>query len=218
MYRIRKEYNLDFSEDIVDTLTFPATLPAIIDDPVSYLPRDIPHHDILIALAVNEELLYSFLKQFPQSRAVIVPIEETHWVSPFAISSIRELCNRNRIEISFPKPFCHFNPSSPILKDFKKRYKIGIPELQIHTENRVIKELYVKCSAPCGATYYTAQGLKGKSLDDDLILVIDKCLSSYPCTAGTELDREFEDSIIHHAVKIQRNVLSSIKDFIPDRT
>ena len=59
--------------------------------------------------------------------------------------------------------------------------------------------------------YYTAQGLRGKSLDDNLEYLIDKLLSCYPCTGSTLLDNDFQDSIIHQAVKIQREILYNIK-------
>jgi hypothetical protein len=211
----RTAYDLDFSETIAGVIRFPAILPAIIDEPLEFIPKDIPHHDILISIAVNEEILFSFLKRHTISKGVIVPIEESGWISPYGQRIITELCEQRKIEIDFPKPFCSFDPKEGILKEFKTLYRIGQPKLCIDLEKGVVVHAEVVSSAPCGATYFTAKGLTGKSVDEDLVFLIDKLLSSYPCTAGTDFDKEFQDSIIHQAVRIQRGVLSSIEKYLP---
>ncbi len=214
----RDGYGLDFSQEIAGVLSFPARLPVMIDDPESYLPRDIPAHDVLVAISVHEELLLSFIDMFPVSRGIIVPSEAPGWISPYAKKKILEKCAEKHIEVAFPKPFCSFSPRSGILLEFQEYFRVGKPKLQIHLENNIIRNARVECSAPCGATYYTARGLTGKGLDEDLVMVIDTMLSSYPCTASTEVDREFQDSIIHQAVKIQRSVLSPVQHLIPKRS
>jgi len=214
----REGYGLDFSKDIAGVVTFPAHLPVMIDDPESYLPCDIPAHDVLVAISVHEELLLSFIDMYPVSRGIIVPSEAPGWVSPYAKKMISEKCAHNNIEVAFPKPFCSFSPHSGILQEFQKYFRVGKPRLHIHMEKNIIRYATVECSAPCGATYHTARGLTGKGLDEDLVMVIDTMLSSYPCTASTEVDREFQDSIIHQAVKIQRSVLSPIQHLISKRS
>jgi len=213
----RSKYQLDFSENITAVFNFPATLPAIIDDPEFFLPKAIPYHDVLISIAVNEEILYAFIKKYSVQKGIIVPVEESEWISPYGKKSITELCVQRNIELDFPKPFCSFDPKGGILKYFKDYFKIGKPEINIVLDDNRIKRTNVMCSAPCGATYFTARGLEGHRIEDDLCLIIDKQLSSYPCTASTELDREFQDSIIHQAVKIQRNILRSIDHLLPER-
>ena len=210
----RSGYTLNFSGNIAGVIRFPATLPAIIDDPETFLPRDVPSHDILIPIAINEEILLAFLDKFPTSKGVIVPLEESNWISPYGKGSITNFCKQRGIEVAFPKPFCSFDPLEGILRDFKNFFRIGKPELHIRLKGGVIEEAEVLCSAPCGATYFTARGLTGKGVEEDLVFIIDMLLSSYPCTAGSDLDREFQDSIIHRAVKIQRVVLRSMENFI----
>jgi hypothetical protein len=73
-----------------------------------------------------------------------------------------------------------------------------------------ITDAEVVCSAPCGATYFVARNIKGKKVDGNLVNSIDSLLSAYPCTASTEVDREFDDSIIHRAVQIQRELLRGL--------
>lgn len=214
----REGYKLDFSHDIAGVVSFPARLPVMIDDPESYIPSDVPPHDVLVAISVHEEILLSFIERFQVSRGIIIPSEAPGWISPYAKKTITDKCAEKNIEVAFPKPFCSFSPSSGILREFRNYFRVGKPRLNIHIEGNSIRYARVECSAPCGATYYTARGLTGKSLDEDLVMVIDTMLSSYPCTASTEVDREFQDSIIHQAVKIQRSVLSPITHLIPKRS
>jgi hypothetical protein len=162
-------------------------------------------------VGVNEEILFAFIERFSGPKGIIIPIERSDWVSPHAIRTIAEICKEKRTEISFPKPFCSFNPSEGILKDFRKQFRIGKPEVAFTVTGNRITEVKVLVSAPCGATYFTARGLKGKAITDNIEFIIDNRLSSFPCTADTAVDRDFRDSITHEAVKIQRSILAGLQ-------
>jgi hypothetical protein len=209
----RKRYELDFSEHIVQTIDVPALLPAMLDDPTEYLPASsgVADHDILVAVSVHEELLQSFIERFGTAMGVVIPIEEPWWLSPYGRSRIREHCAGRGIEVEFPKPFCSFNPEKGILKAFKERFRIGKPAIDYTVRHGRIVKTNVICSAPCGATYYVARNMEGRTVDRDLVNGIDALLSAYPCTASTEVDREFGDSIIHRAVQLQRDILRGLK-------
>ena len=203
----RGEYDLDFSSSVAGIIDFPSSMPAIIDDPYEFVPQDVPPHDVLVALSVNEEVLLAFLRRHSIARAVIVPIEQSDWITPYWEGAVSNFCEENGIEASFPKPFCSFDPVSGFLKEFKTKFRIGRPEIEFVLRDGRIKESYVLCSAPCGGTYFTARRLEGRRVDEDLAFVIDSALSAYPCTAGRTVDRDFNDSITHRAVKLQRDVL-----------
>lgn len=206
----RASYDLDFSEHISGVIEFPAVLPAILDEPQAFLPEEVPDHDVLLALSVNEEILIEFVERFDRARGIIVPIEESDWISPYAITQLTELCSRRRIEIAFPKPFCSFEPAfGTFLYEFRKAFRIGKPEIDFTVENGRIVEARVACSAPCGATYYTARWLKGEQIDENIERTLEKLISCYPCTAGHMIDSEFNDSIMHQACKIQRQIALS---------
>ena len=207
----RKEYNLDFSESIAGVIDFPSVLPAIIEEPEQYLPGKIPPHDVVVAIGVNEEIVISFSEKFSESKGIIIPIERSEWISPHAIRKISEICKEKEIEVSFPKPFCSFNPTSGILQEFRKHFRIGKPEIGFTVKDNIIISTDILVSAPCGATYFTARGLKDKNVNDNLKFIIDNQLSSFPCTADTAVDKEFKDSITHQAVKIQRDILVGLK-------
>ena len=206
----REGYDLDYSGSIAGILEVPATLPAMVDDPHEFLPRAVPDHDILIAVGVNEEILTAFMERYPIARGVVVPVEGSSWISPYARGAISTLCEKNGIEYAFPKPFCSFDPGTELLKAFRSEFRIGKPDIEFDIQEGVIKGARVRCSAPCGATYFTARRLEGRRIDEDLTFVIDSALSAYPCTADRAVDREYRDSITHQAVKIQRCVLEQI--------
>jgi len=206
----RGEYGLDFSSLVTGVIDLPSTMPAIIDDPYEFVPRDVPRHDVLIAISVNEELLLAFLMKHPLARAIIVPIEQSDWITPYGEGTISNFCEEKGIEVSFPKPFCSFDPVSGVLKEFKDNFRIGRPGIDFVFRDGIIIETRVLCSAPCGATYFTARSLEGKSVVENLAFVIDSALSAYPCTAGRTVDKDFNDSITHQAVKLQRIILKPL--------
>jgi hypothetical protein len=207
----RKGYKLDFSDSIAGILEFPARLPAILDDPEEYLPKSLPEHEVIIAIAVNEELLLALAERLNSTRGLIVPQEGSNWITPNYIQKISALCRENGIESAFPKPFCSFQASEGILAEFMKEFRIGRPRVSYKLKDGKIIKARVEVSAPCGATYYTCRGLTGRGIDEDLKFIIDNRLSAYPCTADHAVDREFNDSITHQAVKIQREILESLR-------
>lgn len=202
----RSGYGLNHSSSICGVITFSALLPAVIDDADEYLPAEVPPHDILIAISVNEEILMAFIEKFPIAKGIIVPIEGSRWISPNAIARMNAFCVGRGIEVAFPKPFCAFDPQSGILLQFKNRFGIGKPLVEFATENGTIQKVKVLTSAPCGATYYMARGLMGKTVDNDLEMAAMKLLSCYPCTADTAVDPEFGDSIMHKATQLQAKI------------
>ena len=210
-HNCRTGYKLDYLKNIVKIFEFPATLPFMLEEPEEYLPESVPEHDVLVAISVNEEILISFIKNFPVFKGVIVPIEDASWITPYGIKSITEICNEKGIEVAFPKPFCSFDPQEGVLLKFREYFKIGKPEIKFTVENETIKEAKVLCSAPCGATYYTACHLYGKKLEDNLEYIIDSSLFHYPCISGSNIDKDFNDSVMHHAVKLQRALLKPLK-------
>ncbi|MBF0430717.1 MAG: hypothetical protein HQK83_05530 [Fibrobacteria bacterium] len=207
----RRKYELDFSEHLAGIIDFPSVLPVMLDDPEEYLPDTVPSHDVAVIIAVNEEIVLSFVQQFSASKGIIIPIERSDVITPNYIQKIRKVCEDKGIVVAFPKPFCSFAPENGVLKEFQKIFKIGLPEVEYTIEDNVIKKAKVKVSAPCGATYFTCRGLIGKHIDDDLQFIIDKQISAYPCTADHAVDREFNDSITHEAVKRQRIILQKLK-------
>jgi thymidylate synthase len=207
----RSAYHLDYSRDIAGIIDFPARLPGVVEEPGAYLPHSAPEADVLVAIAVNEEILIALAEQWRQYRAIIVPVEAPDWISPSAVARITAICAARGVETAFPRPFCTFAPESGVLAAFREYFKIGLPSVNITTDHGVIVKTDIQSSAPCGATYFTCRGLAGLRVDDNLELVADKRLSAYPCTASTAVDPEYRDSLIHKATRAQRIIVDRLK-------
>jgi hypothetical protein len=206
----RRAYQRRFGQDIAAVVDFPARLPALLENPRDQVP-ELPRHDILLAINIHEQLLLEVLSRSRQwgTQAVIVPREAPDWIHGSTITTAMALGKTNEIEIAFPKPFCSFNPPpGSRLRDFKDYFHIGYPRVELTLENRKITRAWVHSSAPCGATYFIARWLVGKSLDDDLKFeIISKKWHCYPCTASMKYDNEIGDSILHLAGKYHFSIL-----------
>lgn len=211
----REHYGRRFGEDIVGVIALPGVLPYLLESPESHLPRDVPAHEILLAVNVHEQVLLEFLKRCRRwgTRGVVVPIESREWVSGSARAEAREICQAGGVEVAFPKPFCSFDPpAGSVLAEFRRRFHIGKPAVALKVSDGRIAEARVDVSAACGATYYVARWLAGMSLDDDLKFeVVAKRMHAYPCTASMGWDDEIGDTIMHVASQAHYEILAPLK-------
>lgn len=208
----RRPYGRDFGQDIAGVLTFSALLPYLLENPRDFLPPEIPRHDVLLAICIHEQILLEMLKICASAgtKAVVVPLEASAWITPAAREQAEAICARNRIEIAFPKPFCRFDPApGTVLDRFRRHFHIGAPEVRLEWDGDRISETHVEVSAACGATYYVARWLKGKTRDDDLRHdVVSRRFHSYPCTASMQHDDELGDSPLHVSGQAHYKILA----------
>jgi hypothetical protein len=216
-HHCRALYDLDKSDDIVGVFDFPAVLPHVLESPAELVPVDIPEHDVLLVINIHEQVLIEALKVCDSwgTRGVVVPMEAPDWVSQACRKEAESICKAKGIEIAFPKPFCGFRPEEgTVLDQFRQHFKIGYPEVELTVVDNVITRADVKISAACGATYYIARWLEGRSLDDNIeIEVISKKLHSYPCTASMERDPELhDDTPMHVSGEAHYAILAPVRD------
>lgn len=200
----RDQYPIQFAEDIVGLLQLPARLPVYVDDSEEYLPpaEEIEPHDVTLAINVHEDLLLSLppLLAAVGSKALIVPQDDTAWLSPGVRRQVERLCTELGIESAFPKPACSLEarPDQPVIQEFQRIYKIGRPKIVIQSRDGVIREARVVQSAPCGNTYYVAYNLAGQEIGPDLNeRVVAKYWHAFPCVGSMLTDPELGDSILH---------------------
>lgn len=209
----RNSYKRNYDQDIAAVIDFPAVLPYILENHSEYVPKDVPAHDILLVINIHEQILLEILKNCGNwgTKGVIVPLEAPDWASGAPKAQAYEICEIRNIEISFPKPFCSFNPpKGGVLAKFREYFHIGFPDVDLTTENERIVKAHVNVSAACGATYYIARWLVGRSLKDNLkIEVISKLLHSYPCTASMKWDNDIGDTPLHVAGQAHYKILPS---------
>ena len=210
----RRPYDRRFAQNIVGVIAFPAVLPYLLEDPGRYVPRAIPPHEILLAIDIHEQILVELLKRIVggPTRGVVVPVEAGDWISGSARKQAEAICLSRDVEISLPKPFCSFEPpAGSVLAEFRRRFHIGKPAVELTVREGKIERADVKVSAACGATYYVARWLAGKRVDDDLKYeVVAKRMHSYPCTASMKWDHELGDTIMHVASQAHYEILAAL--------
>ena len=210
----REGYDRRFASDIAAVIELPAALPHLLENPAEYVPADIPHHDVALAINIHEQVLVEFARRCGEygTRGLVVPMEAQDWVSGAARKQIRDLCAQTGVEVDFPKPFCDFDPpDGSVLARFRSRFCIGRPQVDLTVKGGIIEEAHVGVSAACGATYYVARWLVGRSVADDLAHeVVAKRLHSYPCMASMAWDDELGDTVMHVAGEAHYRILSQL--------
>ena len=186
----------------------PADLPRLIEDPERYLPKKIPAVDLCVASGVHQDLLLALPSRLEQKgvKGLITPIEDFREVPLGLQRQLAEECEDLAIEYAFPKPFCSLDPveAKPLISRFVWEFKLGKPSLRIGTQkrngSRVVQNVLVERSAPCGSTWYVAKKLIGEAVGKEGIReVVAKAHHSYPCTATMAVDPEIGEPILHKA-------------------
>jgi hypothetical protein len=198
----RDQYSVQFAQDIVGLLQLPARLPMYIDDPADYLPAELEPHDVAIVINVHEDLLLSLpeLVHAAGAQVLLVPQDDSDWLSPGVRRQTEALCKALGMECAFPKPACSLEArdDQPVLREFQRLYRIGRPKIVIQSRDGVIREARVVQSAPCGNTYYVAYNLAGQEITTDLNeRVVAKYWHSFPCVGSMTTDPELGDSLLH---------------------
>jgi hypothetical protein len=204
-------------------------VPDFIEEPENYLPINIPQVDFLLVVGIHQDLLSGlpyYLKD-KGVKAVIVPIEDPKWVPAGLQTQILEEFEKNGIQAAFPKPFCslskelneynkigfHLTKERNYIYEFIDHFKIGRPIISflLSKNGKSIEDTCVLQSAPCGSTYYIAQQLKGKYIEnhDELSLneKISKAHHAYPCNASMKHDPILKETILHVGGYLVRNAI-----------
>jgi len=183
----------------VNSYTFPATLPAIIDDPEPFLPRELPQADLLISLGEHQGVAQMIpdMVQRSGAKAVIAPADDRTWLPPGLAKQIKGKLERMGVDMVYPVPFCSLaekDSQNQYIREFAKHF--GRPELEIAFELENIKQVKVLRDAPCGSTRYVAEGLVGV-WERDAVEKSGLLHHQYPCLATMVKDQEFDDTLMH---------------------
>jgi len=187
-------------------LPAPSDLPAFIDEPEKYMPKNIPKADLCIATGLHKDLLLE-LPRFISNigiKGLVVPIEDFVEVPSGLRKQLEEKCVEFGLENAFPKPFCSLRASKdkPTISRLVNELKIGRPLLEISTVKRgnseVIESIIVRRCAPCGSSWYIARKLIGIETKKEILYgAIAKAHHSYPCTATMGVDPKEKEPILH---------------------
>jgi hypothetical protein len=144
------------------------------------------------------ELLPAIVKASGAS-AVIAPVDNRAWLPPGLAKQVERALQKVGATICFPVTFCALqekDSADPLIQEFSRFF--GAPEVEIAVESDRVKEVRVVRSAPCGSTYFVAEGLKGtKVMDAEEKSGI--LHHNYPCLATMNVDWQFHDTLMHRA-------------------
>lgn len=206
---------------VVYLIKQPQVLPQYLDDPVEYLPDQLPPHDVIIAVNIHDEILLELpdLAAAGGGKAIIVPREDPNWTTPWLREEIKKKCDELGLEVAFPKPFCSLteNPDHPAINKAIRDLKIGRPKIRFKVKNGLIEQVAVLRSAPCGDTYFVADKLKGKPFDETLEHWAFKFWASYPCLGAMVFDDDYQDLLQHAAGHILLETVEDARRLTGDR-
>jgi len=202
----------------VHYVMLPAGLPAIIDDAGEFLPKELPAADLLISLGEHPgvaQMIPDLVKR-SGAKAVIAPADNRAWL-PFGLArQIQRKLESMGVDMVYPVPFCTLTENdsrSPYIKEFARHF--GKPEVDIEfyqDDKHKVGKVTVKREAPCGSTRFVAERLVGvwfREAAEQAGLLHHQ----FPCLATMAMDREFQDTLMHHAGNmLKQTVQQSIKD------
>jgi hypothetical protein len=184
----------------------PAKLPAFIDNPDKFMPKNVPKTDLCIASGLHKDLLLELPRLIAKAgmKGLVVPVEDFVEVPSGLRKQVEEKCQELGLESAFPKPFCSLEPAKdkPVISRLVTEFKIGRPQLEISTtksgKHEIIEYAVTNRSAPCGSTWYIARKLTGTSTKRNVLYdTVAKAHHSYPCTATMGVDPETKEPILH---------------------
>jgi hypothetical protein len=185
----------------VYTFSFAENLPAIVDDPGEFLPKELPAADLLISLGEHPGVAQMIPDMVKKSgaKAVIAPADNRVWLPPGLAKQIKRKLESMGVDMVYPVPFCTLtekDSQNPHIKEFAKYF--GRPDIDIDLDEDRIKRATVLRGAPCGCTPYVADGLVG-IWERDAVEKAGLLHHQYPCLSTMVMDQEFGDTLMHRA-------------------
>ncbi len=202
----------------VNHITFPAGLPAIIDDTDEFLPAELPVADLLISLGEHPGVAQMIPDMVKRSgaRAVIAPADNRAWLPVGLARQIQRKLESMGVDMVYPVPFCTLTEDdgqNPYIQEFARHFGRPDVDIEFYEDDRHrIGKVTVKREAPCGSTRFVADRLVGvwfREAAEQAGLLHHQ----FPCMATMAMDREFEDTLMHRAGNmLKQTVQQSIKD------
>jgi len=194
---------------VIKVVTPPRALPIIIDEPEEFLPSNIPHADLLLAMSESPETaqLVPAIARLSKVGAVIMPVDNSAWL-PLGLQNElqREITGLGATAV-FPRIFCTLtentvgygsdveNYDNEYIASFARYF--GRPGLKIEVDEKGarITGIKVERSAPCGSTHYVAERLIGVPVRE-AVPQAGLHAHHYPCLASMQMEPT-GDTLMH---------------------
>ncbi len=200
----------------ITTWTPPNIVEPVIDEPMDYLPEDLPEADLLLHLGENSQpaQLIPDIVELTGAKGVVASVDFSHWVPAGLQNQLQRKLNKMGIKIVFPKPLCSLTENSAGFKESYHPYTCEtISEFARHFgwpkfDNKINDEGYIEKievlrGAPCGSTEYTVPKIIGMHAEEATPHAGLMCLH-YPCLASMKFEEKEDgiDTIMHTAGKV----------------
>ncbi len=178
----RREIELFSKFFDVQIYEVPEELPELIENPEDYLklPADF-RPDILISFANHPDINLELIRLAAEREVGLVIFSGRESGS---YAQLKAEAKKLGVRIIWEE-ICCATPSVEGFEEFFDRF--GSPEVEVEVEGGRIRDVRVKRSAFCGATYFVAEKLKGASVDEAPRLA-GYYTQIFPCLAPRGID------------------------------
>ncbi len=202
--------------------TAPAHFPIVIDDPLDFLPSQLPSADLILALGEHPgiaELLPDIAKM-TGAKSLIAPVDRVEWLPKGLMNQLRGWLRQVGVVSVFPKPFCSLAENSYSLRGQRVEYAdrlisefaryFGKPRVTVAVDeaSKTIAAVQVERDATCGVVRYIAQNIIGRKIDD-AEYEAGMLHHHYPCLASMGIDPDYNDTLLHVSGDLSRDAFSS---------
>jgi hypothetical protein len=188
----------------VDVYELPAELPELIEEPSEYikLPESFKP-DMIVSFATHPDINLELIKLAAERGIGLIIL--SGGAKSGSYIQLKKEGEKRGVKIIWEEICC----ATPRLDDeeyvaFFDRF--GTPEVEIEIENGRIKDVKVRRSAFCGATYFVAEKIKGLSLDEaptkaGYFTQIFPCLASRGVEGGIHKAARAHKKAVEKAIK-----------------
>ncbi len=196
----RREIELFSKFFDVQIYEVPEELPELIENPEDYLklPADF-RPDILISFANHPDINLELIR-LAAERGVRLVIFSGRESGSYA--QLKAEAKKLGVRIIWEE-ICCATPSVEGFEEFFDRF--GSPEVEVEVEGDRIKDVRVKRSAFCGATYFVAEKLKGASVDEAPRLA-GYYTQIFPCLAPRGIDGGIHKAARAHKRAVEKAI------------
>ncbi len=178
----------------------PANLPVVVDDPLPFLPANLPDSDLILSLgeSVSVAQLLPSIVERTGAQAVIAPVDNVAWLPDGLAHQLQRWLADLGADAVFPKPFCSLTEWSYGLRQQECSYEnVWISRFARHFGRPVFR---VQVSADHTAADYVAgnrtvvdrgqRAVNGEQQDDDRRIEAVEVIRDTPCGCGRAVARQ----------------------------
>jgi len=196
----------------------PPDLPAVVDDPETYLPLHVSPADLVLSLGESPSVaqLIPDIARRAGARAVLAPVDHSAWLPVGLIWQLRERLQQIGVAAVFPRPFCSLTEdgynlrhqrvayANPWISEFARHF--GRAVFRIHCAEGAIQTVEVERDTACGCGRFVAGQLVGLPVNE-AVFQAGTLHHHYPCLAGMTMERNLGDTLLHLSGQLMRQAV-----------